>query len=252
PPKNFQQIYDQVKFMRSKIIAPVDTMGCASIPTKISSLKEGPVFRYQLLVSLMLSSQTKDEINYEVMNLLHQTFLAKGFEKGLCIEAIREISEIELDKLIFKVGFHTRKAKYIKQTTEILHEKYADEIPKTIQEIMAFPGVGPKMGYLLLQSAWNITTGIGVDVHVFRLANMWGWVPKLKNPTPETTRLELEKWLPRDLWTEFNPILVGFGQSICLPRGRRCDLCTLPRFGNLCPNVDRKLLNKKISTENKN
>lgn len=244
PPKNFEIIYNEVKLMREKIITPVDTVGCAFLPTKVSNLHTGPVYRYQLLVTLMLSSQTKDEINGQVMQTLQSTFKEKGYLDGLCVDAIMDISEQDLDKLIYKVGFHNRKLKYIKQTTAIVKLKYNSDIPKTIEEIMAFPGVGPKMGYLLLQAAWDITLGLGVDVHIFRLANMWNWVPKVKNPTPEHTRIELEKWLPRELWREFNPIMVGFGQSICQPRGRRCDLCTLPKYGRLCPNVDRALLKK--------
>ncbi|CDK29581.1 unnamed protein product [Kuraishia capsulata CBS 1993] len=243
PPKNFWPIYDEVKKMRAKVIAPVDTMGCHNIPTRISGLQEGLVFRFQLLITLMLSSQTKDEVNHQVMADMQKAFLAKGYEDGVCLQAMLDVSEFDLDKMIYRVGFHNRKAKYIKQTAEILREKHGGDIPKDIDSITAFPGVGPKMGFLLLQGAWNITTGIGVDVHMFRLANMWGWVPKTKSPTPEQTRAAFESWLPEEYWQEINPTLVGFGQVVCLPRGPRCDLCTLATK-KMCPGVDRKLLNK--------
>lgn len=87
---------------------------------------------------------------------------------------------------------------------------------------------------------------------------MWGWCGgksgsgskssgsgKSKNSTPETVRVELESWLPRDMWNEINPVLVGFGQMVCLPRGSRCDLCTLA-YKKLCPAVDRKLVNRAV------
>lgn len=95
---------------------------------------------------------------------------------------------------------------------------------------MALPGVGPKMAYLCLSSAWGDTQGIGVDVHVHRIANLWGWA---EGKTPEHTRKVLESWLPRDRWKEVNWLLVGFGQTICLPRGRRCGECKLEKEG-LC------------------
>src|SRR5262245_1356781 len=72
--------------------------------------------------------------------------------------------------------------------------------------------------------------GIGVDTHVHRIANLLGWV---HTPTPEKTRVALESWLPEALWGPVNPLLVGFGQSICLPRVPKCGECSLARDG-LC------------------
>lgn len=57
-----------------------------------------------------------------------------------------------------------------------------------------------------------------------RICNLWGWV---KTTTPEGTREALQAWLPRDRWREINFLLVGFGQTICLPRGRKCGECAL-------------------------
>ncbi|ODV74508.1 endonuclease III domain-containing protein [Cyberlindnera jadinii NRRL Y-1542] len=245
-PKNFYPIYEQVKKMRSLIVAPVDTMGCAEIPITLN--KDIPLsprnYRFQLLVSLMLSSQTKDEINYKAMANMKQYFLANGFNDGITIESMKWIDEKKLDQLIFSVGFHTRKASYIKKSVDILLSKWDGEVPNTLEGLVSLPGVGPKMAFLTLQKAWDLNLGIGVDVHVDRLSKMWHWVKNKKGP--EETRVELESWLPRDLWTEINPELVGFGQSICLPRGRRCDLCTLSKL-KLCGNVDRALI-KKVET----
>lgn len=39
-------------------------------------------------------------------------------------------------------------------------------MPKTIEDLLILPGVGPKMGFLCLQAAWGIQVGIGVDTHV--------------------------------------------------------------------------------------
>lgn len=114
----------------------------------------------------MLSSQTKDQITSDAMKNLR--------EYGLTIDNVLKTDETILDKLICKVGFHKKKAKYIKQVSQILKDKYDKDIPRTIDEIIELPGVGmrkkkfkhllqlnlhvykgPKMGMLLMQEAWN-------------------------------------------------------------------------------------------------
>lgn len=244
-PANFREIYKYVKEMRAMKLAPVDTMGCERLPEAVSSIISPQVHRYQLLIALMLSAQTKDEVNAQAMASLRQ-----GIEGGLTIDGISKTSENDLDKMIFKVGFHRRKANYIKRATQILHNEYSDDIPTNITDIMKLPGVGPKMAHLLMHRAWDKIEGIGVDVHVDRLACMWGWAGKNKVAgNPEKTRMALEQWLPREYWVDINPMLVGFGQTICLPRGRKCDECSLAPT-RLCNNVDRAKLKKKNVVKN--
>ena len=130
--------------------------------------------------------------------------------------------------------------RYIKATAEILRDKHAGDIPDTIEGLTSLPGVGPKMAYLCLSAAWDRTEGIGVDVHVHRITNLWGWH---KTKSPEDTRHALQAWLPRDKWREINWLLVGFGQTVCLPAGRRCGDCDLGLSG-LCKAADRKKVNE--------
>ena len=75
------------------------------------------------------------------------------------------------------------------------------------------------------------TVGVGVDTHVHRIANLLRWVD---TSTPEKTRVELEGWLPTELWGPVNPLLVGFGQTICVPRVPKCGECKLAEEG-ICP-----------------
>ncbi|EGW30938.1 uncharacterized protein SPAPADRAFT_156404 [Spathaspora passalidarum NRRL Y-27907] len=247
-PPNWVDLYNRVVAMRAKFMAPVDTQGCERMPETISpgvSQSNSKVYRFQLLISLMLSSQTKDEVNFDAMTKLHKAMLEKGYKDGLCIEAVLATSESDIDKLIAKVGFHNRKAGYIKRSCQMLIDSHNGDIPTTIEEITALPGVGPKMGYLLLQAGWGINSGIGVDVHLHRLAQMWGWVSK-KATTPEKARLELEDWLPRQYWKDVNPLMVGFGQVVCGSRAKNCDVCSL---NTMCAGKDRKLAGKEVSKE---
>ena len=98
-PKNWMQTYNEIKEYREKNKAPVDTQGCERLANEELPPKQ---FRYQVLISLMLSSQTKDQITAEAIRKLQK--------KGLTVENILKMSEKEIDKCIEKVGFHNRKS----------------------------------------------------------------------------------------------------------------------------------------------
>ena len=82
-------------------------------------------------------------------------------------------------------------------------------------------------------------------MHVHRITNLWRWHGRATKG-PEETRAALESWLPREKWHEINHLLVGFGQTVCLPVGRRCGECTLSEKG-LCPSaIVEKKKKKKV------
>jgi len=164
----------------------------------------------------------------------------------LTVWAILAVESTILNALIGKVGFHNVKTKNIKRVAQILTDDFDSDIPSTIDGLTSLPGVGPKMAYLCMSSAWGRDEGIGVDVHVHRITNLWGWH---KTNKPEETRASLEAWLPRDKWHDINHLLVGFGQTICTPVGRKCGECTLAEKG-LCPSaVVAKTVKKRVKKE---
>jgi len=184
------------------------------------------------LVSLLLSSQTKDQITSEAVGKLIQ--------HGLTVTRILQTSEAVIDSMISKVSFHNRKANYLKRVAVVLQEQYDGDIPSTLQELVALPGIGPKMAYLTLDHAWDRTEGIGVDVHVHRISNRLQWV---RRPTkePEDTRRDLQDLIDRDLWREANRLLVGFGQTVCSAVNPKCPECDLRL---VCPASTAKRGNK--------
>lgn len=237
PPSDWEEMYDLVKAMRltgPAKDAAVDTMGCERLALPTASPRDQ---RLHTLVALMLSSQTKDTTNAVAMRRL-QTELpphAPDAPAGLNLANLLAVDPATLNELIWAVGFHNNKTKYLKQTAELLRDRWAGDIPDSIAGLTSLPGVGPKMAHLCLSSAWGRTEGIGVDVHVHRITNLWGWQ---KSKTPEETRLALQAWLPQDRWREINWLLVGFGQKVCLPVGRRCGDCELGLRG-LCKAAER-------------
>jgi endonuclease-3 len=237
PPNDWAEVYAMVKEMRTEGVAQnaaVDTMGCESLAEDNVNPRDK---RYQTLTALMLSSQTKDTTNAIAMNRLQKELPAhkESAAVGLNLENILAVDPKLLNELIWVVGFHNNKTRYIKATAEILRDVWEGDIPDTVEGLMSLPGVGPKMAYLCLSSAWGRTEGIGVDVHVHRITNLWGWH---KTKGPEETRLALQAWLPRELWHEINWLLVGFGQTVCFPVGRKCGDCELGLRG-LCKAAEK-------------
>ena len=199
PPKGWEDIWSLAEELRQDRSAPVDTDGGHELPERHRGEK---VWRFQVLVALMLSSQTKDAVVGNTMRALQ--------EHGLDVENIHATSAEDLNALINKVGFHNNKTKYLKQTCEILLEKYEGDIPPTAAHMMELPGVGPKMAYIVESVVYDTCTGIGVDTHMHRMFNDLKWV---NSKTPEKTREQLEGWLPRDKWPVVNVLWVGVGQE---------------------------------------
>ena len=200
PPKDWERIYSLVEELRSDRSAPVDTNGSEALPQRDLGDK---VFRFQVLIALMLSSQTKDGVVGDAMRALQL--------HGLTVDNISATSADTLNQIILKVGFHNNKTKYIKQAVEVLKAEYDGDIPPSAEEMMRLPGVGPKMAFIVENVAWGRSSGIGVDTHMHRMFNELRWV---KANNPEQTRIQLEGWLPRGKWETINVLWVGFGQEV--------------------------------------
>ena len=197
--------------MRARRDAPVDTMGCEQCADPSAP---PPVQRFQILLSLMLSSQTKDEVTWAAMQRL--------VKHGCTPEAIAATPLPTLETLLCPVGFYRNKAKYLVEVSNTLLEKHGGDIPRTMEGLLSLKGVGPKMANLAMSSAWGDQQGLGVDVHMHRITNRLGWV---RTSSPEATRTELESWLPREHWPSLNLLLVGFGQQVCQDKNPQCSVC---------------------------
>ncbi|KAL2332209.1 hypothetical protein Fmac_019790 [Flemingia macrophylla] len=185
--------------------------------------------RFAVLASSLLSSQTKEFVTRGATQRLRENGL-------LTADAINKVDEEIIKKLIYPVGFYTRKANNLKKIANICLVKYDGDIPSSIEELLLLPGVGPKIAHLVMIVGWNNVQGICVDTHVHRICNRLEWVSrsgsKQKTLTPEETRKALQRWLPKEEWVPINPLLVGFGRAICTPLRPHCGKCSVSRF---CP-----------------
>src|SRR5699024_6886721 len=138
-PSNWRTVYDNIVKMRAETPATVDTMGCDQC---VDAEGDEKVLRFQCLVALMLSSQTRDQITFATMQELKK--------QGLSVQFIEDIDTKDLENLIKSVSFFRRKTVYLKKTAAILRQHYDGDIPRTLPEVLKLPGVGPKMAHLVM------------------------------------------------------------------------------------------------------
>lgn len=220
----YMKAFELIKEMRKNRDSPVDYLGShLQFNKEVSKETQG----FQLITSLILSVQTKDQTTDLVMKRL--------LDKGLNVDFIEKISVEELKNLIYEINFNNNKAKYLKKLANILKIKYDGKMPEKYEEIIELPGVGPKIAILFMQFHLNKNVGIAVDTHVHRVSNRLQWV---KTSLPEQTRRKLEEIFEKNVWSDINLLLVGFGQSICLPVNPKCSECLLK---DICPEGKKNL-----------
>ena len=177
--------------------------------------KEDP---YKVLVSCVLSLRTKDPVTEEATKRL--------FKKANSPFKMVKLSNREIEKLIYPVGFYRQKAKYIKELSKKIIEDFKGKVPSRLEELLKLKGVGLKTANLVLGRGFGIPA-ICVDTHVHRIANRIGWV---KTKSPKETEEKLKDIIPKNYWIRINSLLVSFGQRICLPVSPFCSRCFINKF----------------------
>lgn len=151
---------------------------------------------YKTLVSTIMSARTNDDTTLVASKRL--------FTKAPDLKKLSALSEKEIAKLIYPVGFYKTKAKHLKELSKMI-----DKVPNTREKLMALPGVGRKTANLVLNRAFGIPA-IAVDTHVHKITNLLGWV---HTKTPEQTEKELIRVLPKKYWPETNKLFVSIGRQ---------------------------------------
>jgi endonuclease-3 len=170
---------------------------------------------FQQLVACIISIRTRDETSLPVAQKLFAEASGPAQMVQLGISAI--------DHLIHEAAFHGAKARQIHGIAERVLDEFGGQLPCDYDVMVSFAGVGPKCANLALGIACGPEqAGIGVDIHVHRVTNRWGYVAA---STPERTMAQLEAVLPRRHWVDINRLLVPFGKHICTGVMSRCSEC---------------------------
>jgi endonuclease III len=153
---------------------------------------------WQVLISTILSAQTKDETTIKICEILFKEFDSP--------EKLRKASIKEIEKIIKPINYHKTKAKNIKATANLISK---NGIPETIEELILFPGVGRKTANVFL-AEYHKKAAIGVDTHVSFISQYLEWS---KNKNPHKIEKDLENLFPKKYWNSVNYILVRFGRA---------------------------------------
>lgn len=168
---------------------------------------------FEQLVACIISIRTYDEVSLPTARRL--------FAVAPNPEAISQLTLQQIDQLIGDCTFHEAKADQIHAIAQRVVNEFNSVLPCEEEVLLSFKGVGPKCANLVLGIAGG-KPYIGVDIHVHRVTNRWGYVAA---KTPEKTLAALENKLPRPFWIDINRLLVPFGKHICTGTLPKCSTC---------------------------
>ena len=177
-----------------------------------------------VLVGTILSARTKDACTAGAVKRLFNAETRR--HGGFSVETLERLSQREIEKLIYPVGFYHDKARHLKALPKVLKEKFGGVLPHTVEELCELPGVGRKTANLTVAVGFDLPA-ICVDVHVHRICN---WLKLVKTSKPVETEMALRKILPVRYWKTWNSHLVSFGQTRCDPVRPKCDGCPIARY----------------------
>ena len=178
---------------------------------------------FELVCSVVLSAQTTDA------NVNKAT--PKLFARFPDAKALAVVEPIEVEPFVSTLGFFRMKSKSLVGLARALVEKHGGEVPQTMDELVALPGVGRKTANVVLGVLWNKPEGVVVDTHVMRLSQRLGWT---KHADPEKIEKDLCAILPRKEWDHTGHVLIFHGRRICFARKPECDKCSVT---DVCPSA---------------
>jgi len=175
----------------------------------------------QLLVATILSAQCTDQrVNLVTRDLFQHYRAAADFAA---------VPQEQLERDIQSTGFFRNKAKAIRAMAARLVADHGGQVPQSMEELTALPGVGRKTANVVLGNAFGVNVGVVVDTHVGRLAGRLGLS---RHSDPTKIEQDLMNVVPRPQWTDFSHLLIAHGRALCTARNPRCGQCPLLPY---CP-----------------
>ena len=192
------------------------TYGQPIVSQKKKDIPETP---FVTLISCLLSLRTKDEVTAQASQRLLTTYHTP--------QEIVQLTEQQIETMIYPVGFYKTKARRIKDISKTLLEDYNGKVPDDFNELLSLKGVGRKTANIVMVYGHKKHGYLPIDTHCHRIPNRLGWI---KTKTPEETEQTLLKVLPSKYWDDFNDLFVRFGQTICVPVSPFCSRCSLQKY----------------------
>jgi endonuclease-3 len=178
---------------------------------------------FQLLVAVILSAQTTDVTVNSVTPAL--------FEEYPDAAALASADPDDVERLVHRTGFFRNKTKNIIGAARMIVAEYGGEVPQTMDELVALPGVARKTANIVLFNAFGVLDGIAVDTHVLRLSKRLGLT---KNSDAAKVERDLMKLFPREEWGLVTYRLIDHGRAVCDAKRPVCGECVL---SDICPSA---------------
>ena len=172
---------------------------------------------FQLLISVILSAQATDISVNKVTPALFEAF---PDPESMATARVEQILSF-----IRSIGLAPSKAKNIVNTCSLLVEKHQGQIPQTLEELIALPGVGRKTANVMLNTAFGKSV-IAVDTHIFRVSNRTGLTIGKDVREVEDG---LMKNVPRKFKKDAHHLLILHGRYVCKARKPECSQCVIRR-----------------------
>lgn len=180
---------------------------------------------FELLVATILSAQCTDAR----VNLVTPELFARyphAADLALATPA-------ELETLIHSTGFYHAKARHLIGCAQTIQERHHGNVPTSLAELTALPGVGRKTANVVLGTAFHVPAMV-VDTHVTRLAQRFGWT---KSKDPRHIETDLCSLIPSSYWIATSHLLIDHGRALCKAPIPDCSTCPI---SNLCPRCNVK------------
>lgn len=174
---------------------------------------------WELLVATILSAQCTDKrVNAITPGL---------FEKYPTVDDFAAANPAELAQDIRSTGFFNNKARAIIGAARKIVRDFGGQVPRTMEEMLAIPGVARKTANVVLGTAYGIASGIVVDTHVQRVARR---LDLTRQKQPEKIEQDLMQLIPKKKWVLFSHQLILHGRYRCTARRPRCGDCPLSQL----------------------
>lgn len=177
----------------------------------------------ELAVATVLSAQCTDvRVNLTTLALFAKYPTALDYAQA---------DRTELEELIRPTGFYRNKTSSLINLGQALVERFDGELPDTMEELVALPGVGRKTANVILGNAFGVP-GITVDTHFGRLVRRWAWTGE---EDPVKVEHAVGELIERKEWTLLSHRVIFHGRRVCHARKPACGVCILakdcPSFG---------------------
>ncbi len=177
--------------------------------------------RWELLVATVLSAQSTDVKVNEVTPGLFAAFDGP--------EAVAAATQEEIEAHISSLGLFRQKARNLRAIAALLLERHGGEVPDTMEELIALPGVARKTANVVLSNGFGRNDGVVVDTHVARLARR---LRLTRHEDAVRIERDLMRLFPAARWLEVSDLLIHHGRRTCTARSPRCGDCVIEP---LCP-----------------